>query len=299
MVSLLSALTHMHSSQCVHRDIKLDNLLLKRVDDLSSLKIADFGLACDLMKESLGRRCGSTGYIAPEIILGRAQSSKVDVFSVGVIAHILLSGFAPFRGSKENVVLRLNADCCLNLETKYWEHISEPAKEFERRCMSREPLGRPFAQEALSLSWFTKLKSIPKVPSRVVIHVSEIKESAMVNSQLFNESNIRRTPQESARVLMSLAGNGPPPEMPHPITPTSSLLAVSNMKTVQGRLKSLVSTPITDGNTPISPRAPLMTARRAFEPALLPVKVEDTKIVLTPQVEKKRFAVMRRLKIDI
>mmetsp|Transcript_14612 Transcript_14612/g.27132 ORF Transcript_14612/g.27132 Transcript_14612/m.27132 type:complete len:334 (+) Transcript_14612:549-1550(+) len=87
MINLLQAIAYLHNNKCVHRNLKLENILLMDRDNPLSFKVADFGLACDLSSEKLGTRCGSVGYIAPEIILKRPQSNKVDLFSAGVIMH--------------------------------------------------------------------------------------------------------------------------------------------------------------------------------------------------------------------
>lgn len=89
----------------MHRDIKPENLILKNKKSLdkNTLKIVDFGLAeFYLEKYYLFHKCGTPGYVAPEILNNEDRKntkfdSKVDVFSAGIIFYILISGKSPFK----------------------------------------------------------------------------------------------------------------------------------------------------------------------------------------------------------
>mmetsp|Transcript_16967 Transcript_16967/g.30538 ORF Transcript_16967/g.30538 Transcript_16967/m.30538 type:complete len:310 (+) Transcript_16967:287-1216(+) len=186
MVKFLKGISICHQNNCVHRDLKLDNVLLAREDDLLSMKIADFGLACDLDKERLQKRCGSAGYIAPEIIAGAEQSPKVDIFSAGVILHILLAGVAPFHVAGELNVLRANAMCKIDLNTVYWAHISTPAKDLVRKMLAKEPINRVDILTAQQHPWLEK-GFLEKMPSIVELIESPIKVSQKLNSNHFIE----------------------------------------------------------------------------------------------------------------
>eukprot|EP00927_Polykrikos_kofoidii_P066735 TRINITY_DN62297_c0_g1_i1.p1 TRINITY_DN62297_c0_g1~~TRINITY_DN62297_c0_g1_i1.p1 ORF type:complete len:1471 (+),score=206.66 TRINITY_DN62297_c0_g1_i1:72-4415(+) len=95
---LLDGLAHIHKMGIVHRDIKLENLLL---DSFGCLKIADFGVA--VVVKPPGRRlqehCGTPSYIAPEILLEAGYDGEpVDVWSAGIVLYAMLSGRVPFKG---------------------------------------------------------------------------------------------------------------------------------------------------------------------------------------------------------
>jgi len=98
--NLTSAVAYLHAHEIVHRDVKLENVLVQRMaDGMRTLKLADFGLATKLEQgKLLNQKCGSPVYVAPEILLGKSYGFEVDVWSLGVIMYILLCGYAPFQG---------------------------------------------------------------------------------------------------------------------------------------------------------------------------------------------------------
>jgi len=91
MKKMISALDYMHSKGIMHRDLKPENLVLKDSENNYDVKIADFGLATVVVSqgEYLFKRCGTPGYVAPEILADEKYDQKVDIFSAGVILYIL------------------------------------------------------------------------------------------------------------------------------------------------------------------------------------------------------------------
>jgi serine/threonine protein kinase len=181
-VKLLQGIEHCHQLSIVHRDLRLGSVLLAVPDDLASVKITNFKMACDLEVESLKKQCGTPGYIAPEVILNRNQSNKLDVFSAGVILHILLSGKAPFEGRTSDEVFQSNAACRIDLGSDYWAKVSEAAKDLVKKMMTKEPLQRPEVGEVLNHSWLNKvLSGVPPLllsPAWATVeHICKVKEA--------------------------------------------------------------------------------------------------------------------------
>ena len=104
---ILEAVKYLHENGIVHRDLKPENLLYADPSDNSALKIADFGLGKLLTSEAqMHTVCGTPGYCAPEVLRGVSYGPEIDMWSVGVIAYILLGGYEPFYAENETEMYR-------------------------------------------------------------------------------------------------------------------------------------------------------------------------------------------------
>ena len=107
---LLSALEYIHSLDIVHRDVKLENILIKnfdnKVEDMS-VRLCDFGYAVQLSSSfgNIKSMTGSLNYMAPEVIRRSVQGTELDVWSAGVVIFILITGHMPFVGSNRRDVI--------------------------------------------------------------------------------------------------------------------------------------------------------------------------------------------------
>lgn len=116
MFNMLSALSYAHSLDIIHRDLKPENLIIRSKDDDTDIVIADFGLAdyFDPTGEYTFKRCGTPGYVAPEVLADKKYGTKVDAFSAGVIMFIILTGTAPFKGKSYDEIVIKNYKCIVN-----------------------------------------------------------------------------------------------------------------------------------------------------------------------------------------
>ena len=108
---VLLALNYMHQRNIVHRDIKPENILIdekpEQEGDSINVKLTDFGFACFFNKEDdLRYALGTPNYMAPEITKKLKYDKKVDVWSVGVVAHTILTGCCPFNGRSNKETFR-------------------------------------------------------------------------------------------------------------------------------------------------------------------------------------------------
>lgn len=95
----------MHRKNIVHRDLKPDNVLLLNDEDLC-VCITDLGMACRLTDvEELKMKCGTPGFVAPEILKGEDVGSKADIFSMGCFLYTVLTRQCIFRGRNMREVL--------------------------------------------------------------------------------------------------------------------------------------------------------------------------------------------------
>ena len=112
MSKFLSALAYLHENLIVHRDLKPENLILTSNQNAYDILIADFGLAAQLTNpdEKLTFRCGSPGYVSPELLQEKGYNCISDMFSAGVIFYVMLTGRPLFKGSNPNSILAKNLD---------------------------------------------------------------------------------------------------------------------------------------------------------------------------------------------
>jgi calcium-dependent protein kinase len=138
----------------VHRDIKPENVLVDKELN-NTLKIIDFGTSVqyDKTKEKLKTTHGTSYYIAPEV-LNKNYDERCDVWSVGVMLYILLSGKAPFDGDDDHEITEQVKIGSYNLKGGVWEVISKSAKDLIRKMLTYNYKHRPTAREALNHEWF-------------------------------------------------------------------------------------------------------------------------------------------------
>ncbi|KAL8439819.1 hypothetical protein Efla_004345 [Eimeria flavescens] len=163
MRRILLALQAMHMKGIVHRDLKTENLIIEHPSNPASIKIIDFGLAATVGSQEMKMRCGSPGYVAPEILQDMPYGPKVDVFSSGVILYTLLAGFPPFRGQNVKDILKKNLRCQISFNHQRWANIPHSVKDLIGWMCCKQPAKRCAAVQALTHPWFQRIaRPLPK-----------------------------------------------------------------------------------------------------------------------------------------
>ncbi|XP_030522240.2 calcium-dependent protein kinase 34 [Rhodamnia argentea] len=153
-----------HSMGVIHRDLKPENFLLLNKDENSPLKATDFGLSVffkqgDVFKEIVG----SAYYIAPEV-LKRRYGPEADIWSIGVMLYILLSGVPPFWAESENGIFNAILRGQLDFTSDPWPSISPGAKDLVRKMLNSDPKQRLTAFQVLSHPWIKEDGEAPDTP---------------------------------------------------------------------------------------------------------------------------------------
>jgi len=152
--SLLSALAYMHDHNVMHRDLKYENIMFANIKPTSEIKIIDFGLSKKfVVDQSLNDGVGTMYTMAPEV-MKKDYTYKADIWSIGVIAYMLLSSQMPFYGLKRREIANKIIKCTYDFKGRRWTSISSQAKDFVRDLLRRDPQERPTAEEARRALWF-------------------------------------------------------------------------------------------------------------------------------------------------
>lgn len=150
---MLVALAYMHERNIIHRDLKLENIMMTSLEEESDIKIADFGFAAEMTPENLSIYCGSPGYVAPEILQKVSYDAKADVFSTGIILYIILSGNSPFFGRNVEETIAKNREARIVFDETHWRDVSSEARDFIQMITERRSIARPTAADALKHVW--------------------------------------------------------------------------------------------------------------------------------------------------
>jgi calcium-dependent protein kinase len=213
MKKILTALDFLHGQGIMHRDLKLDNILLKDKENDLDIKLADFGLAaCASQGELLFIRCGTPGYVAPEILNNEKYDYKVDIFSAGVILYMLLTGTPPFFGSLSELLLKnKNCEIDFNLQELGFQ-VSEHCIDILKKMLAHDPADRVTAHEALQHRWIINEGNFePNVNANTVNGEQDLKkfqEEHNFNVQDLNWALLSSTPVYNTNAHAHYGVNG-------------------------------------------------------------------------------------------
>ncbi|KAJ5068205.1 serine/threonine-protein kinase fhke-related [Anaeramoeba ignava] len=172
---ILSVVKYLHNQNIAHRDLKPENILLVSQDDDTNIKVADFGLSRFFSdSDKLVTFAGTPQYLAPEVIRSANRDGygkACDMWSVGVILYILITGYMPFASENQNQLLNQILNGEVEFPDSIFQGVTLAARNLIRRCLTVDPEKRITAEEALQHPWILgKSQEIKDEFQNVEIH---------------------------------------------------------------------------------------------------------------------------------
>ncbi|XP_071160368.1 peripheral plasma membrane protein CASK-like isoform X25 [Mytilus edulis] len=160
---ILEAVRYCHANNIIHRDLKPHCVLLASKENSAPVKLGGFGVAIQLPEsgELSGGRIGTPQFMAPEIVNRQPYGKPVDMWGCGIMMFILLGGYPPYVGTKDNLFHQI-VQGKYHLR-KHWMTISNPAKDLLSKLLDVNPNDRITIEEALQHPWIKDRSRIPKV----------------------------------------------------------------------------------------------------------------------------------------
>uniref|UniRef100_A0A7S3CK80 Protein kinase domain containing protein n=1 Tax=Strombidium rassoulzadegani TaxID=1082188 RepID=A0A7S3CK80_9SPIT len=202
MKQIFSALQYLHSNKISHRDIKPENFMLYQKEDLTCIKMIDFGLSKDFSQQgTMSTMSGSPYYIAPEVFLQK-YNQQIDIWSMGVVLYIMLSGKVPFPGRDEREIIQNVIRGEFHFNHQAFQNVSEDCKDLINKCLIKDFRKRITAVEALKHPWIiSKSDAGPEsgtigggVSNQVLQGIDEILKCSKVKDAALNYLSQKVTP---------------------------------------------------------------------------------------------------------
>ncbi|KTG04879.1 hypothetical protein cypCar_00003082 [Cyprinus carpio] len=153
MLQIIDGVQFIHKQGIVHLDLKPENIMCINKTG-SKIKLIDFGLARRLEDSgSLKVLFGTPEFVAPEVINYEAISYPTDMWSIGVICYILVSGLSPFMGDNDNETLANVTSATWDFEDEAFDEISDQAKDFISSLLKKDMRARLTCAQCLEHSW--------------------------------------------------------------------------------------------------------------------------------------------------
>ncbi|CAK89787.1 unnamed protein product (macronuclear) [Paramecium tetraurelia] len=210
MYQILSGLHYIHSKQIMHRDLKPENILFREKGNLNTLTIADFGLSVEIDAfPYLYPKCGTPGFVAPEVanLIDKTQpyTAACDIFSAGVIFHILLLGEGLFVGNGHQEILRMNKEFQVDFSKPKYQQLDYDAKDLLFKMTAHNFLQRYTSEQCLQHPFFQNNGKQQSQQKTTQFNTSQIEESPNKDSfnqylQNYNSPNQKLISQDSKKL---------------------------------------------------------------------------------------------------
>lgn len=180
LLEICDVLAAAHAAGVVHRDLKLDNMFLLDAPGAGGrrIKLLDWGVAriAGEPDPMTGMIAGTLTYVAPDQIRGEAITPASDLYSLGVVAYMLLLGVPPFSSPSDLALVKMHLHECPPPPEKYWVDIPAPLARTMLALLAKQPAHRPSLTEIVDVltatralllprrSLFSRVHKVPRVP---------------------------------------------------------------------------------------------------------------------------------------
>ena len=154
---LLKAVLFLHHNGIIHRDIKPENIVFVELNNFNALKLIDFGLSIQQNAKKDNRRVGTPYYMSPEMVRGNFNYAS-DVWSIGVILFIMVTGKQPFRGKSKEEVFEKIKKGAYDKNTLTRAKCSKEVKDLIKKMLVIEHTKRITVECALDHIWFKQFE---------------------------------------------------------------------------------------------------------------------------------------------
>ncbi|XP_055305108.1 calcium/calmodulin-dependent protein kinase type II alpha chain-like [Sitodiplosis mosellana] len=165
---ILESVNHCHTNGVVHRDLKPENLLLASKLKGAAVKLADFGLAIEVMgdQQAWFGFAGTPGYLSPEVLKKEPYGRAVDIWACGVILYILLVGYPPFWDEDQHRLYSQIKAGAYDYPSPEWDTVTPEAKNLINQMLTVNPFKRITAAEALKHPWIYQRERVASMVHR-------------------------------------------------------------------------------------------------------------------------------------
>ncbi|XP_028288789.1 serine/threonine-protein kinase 17A [Parambassis ranga] len=154
MRQILEGVAFLHQNSVVHLDLKPQNLLLTSTSPLGDIKIVDFGLSRMVSShQELREIMGTPEYVAPEILSYEPISTATDMWSIGVLAYVMLTGISPFLGEDKQETFLNISQLNVSYTEEELQQLDQAALSFIQMLLLKQPQERATAEQCLKHPW--------------------------------------------------------------------------------------------------------------------------------------------------
>lgn len=154
MRQILEGVSFLHRNNVVHLDLKPQNILLTSDAPVGDIKIVDFGLSRMVSNhQELREIMGTPEYVAPEILNYEPISTATDMWSIGVLAYVMLTGISPFLGEDKQETFLNISQINVSYSEEELQHLEKTALHFIQNLLVKQPQDRATAEQCLQHPW--------------------------------------------------------------------------------------------------------------------------------------------------